>query len=293
MSHLRVSPRHLGQMEIDDFCPRCFWYQVHMEFKMPFNGIMPGIMFNLDIFEKKIVDAYFAREEKLPKWLASLNCTTTVDFPSKMMQEFPDLDITLVGMPDAVFGNRRGKLIVVDYKSAHYKGDDDHFMPAYEIQLLGYAHLLESNGVGKVEGAALVYFQNSLKDYGQKPLELLTEKGFSAPFETRIHHVDLDMEDLEPLLVRIREVADTAMPPQGLEHCKDCGRLEQLLDFEVRMRDGQDSLRRRDQLFKHVYLPRILEDRDRAKRAGKDMEEDEFLNMSDAQYDARPASWDL
>jgi hypothetical protein len=293
MIHRRVSPRHLGQMQSDGFCPRCFWYLVRMNFRMPFDRPMPGIMYHLDIFEKGLVDAYYAIHQKLPKWLDSLGCATTVEFPRKMTQEFPDLNITMVGMLDAVFARPNGKLVAVDYKSAHYKGDDDPYLPIYKIQLLGYSHLLESNGIGSVESAALVYFQNNLNDYKEKPLELLAKDGMTVPFDVKIHKVDIDMADLKPLLIKFRDFADAANPPEGLEKCKDCGRLELLLDFEVKMRDGQDSLRRTDQLFRQVYLPRLLADRDRAKRAGKDMEEDEFLNMSDEQYDARPAGWGL
>ncbi len=137
MSHLRVSPRHLGQMQLDTFCPRCFWYLVQMDFKLPFDRPMPGIMYNLDAFEKAIVDAHFGSKDRAPKWLEPLGCKAPVEFPAKMTQEFPDLDITLVGMPDAVFSKSNGNLVLVDYKTAGYKGDDDPFMPTYETQLLG------------------------------------------------------------------------------------------------------------------------------------------------------------
>src|SRR4051812_47267371 len=101
MSHLRVSPRHLGQMQLNTFCPRCYWYQVQMSFRMPFDSPMPGIMFHLDTFEKKLVDAYFENFDKAPKWLKQLDCDSVVDFPTKMTQEFPKYNVTLVGMPDA------------------------------------------------------------------------------------------------------------------------------------------------------------------------------------------------
>jgi hypothetical protein len=51
-------------------------------------------------------------------------------------------------------------------------------------------------------------------------------------------------------------------PQQCLEKCNDCARLEQLLEFEERVRNRQDSPQRTDSLFKQVYLPRILADRE-------------------------------
>lgn len=48
----------LGRQLLQDFCERCYWYLLKVNFKLPFEFGMPGIMYNLDIFEKKIVRAY-------------------------------------------------------------------------------------------------------------------------------------------------------------------------------------------------------------------------------------------
>jgi len=107
---IRVSPRHLGQMRRSDFCPRCFWYSVALGFRHPFDMPMAGIMYNLDIFEKALVEAHFVAKGTGPKWLSSLGCSKPVSFPRKMTQEFPSLGLTLVGMPDAVFAKKDGSL---------------------------------------------------------------------------------------------------------------------------------------------------------------------------------------
>src|ERR1019366_8557814 len=121
MGHLRVSPRHLGQMQLANFCDRCFFYQVQLNFHLPFDRPMPGIMYNMDLFEKRIVRVHLDEHGKLPRWLDSLDCISTVEFPPKMTIEFPDLDVTLVGMPDEVFRKRNNNLYLVDYKTARYK----------------------------------------------------------------------------------------------------------------------------------------------------------------------------
>lgn len=264
-----------------------------MNFKMPFDRPMPGILYNLDIFEKNLVSAHFAAKGKAPEWLSPLRCAREVDFPRKLIQEFPDLNITMVGMPDAVFANPAGKLVLVDYKTARYKGEDDPFMPAYETQLLGYASMLAANGIGDVVSAALVYFHNIAKEYNDQPMKLFTEEGMTIPFEVKIHEVALNMKDLRPLLETIREYADTPNPPKGLIKCKDCGRLSELLKSAEDLRNMQDSKSRRDSYFRKVFHPTLVEHEVQARRAGLSLEkEDDWLLMDDVE-DARPAAWDL
>lgn len=269
MSHLRLSPRNLGQLLIDPFCPRCFWYQVQMNFRLPFDRPMPGIMFHLDHFEKRIVEEHFAVEDAAPEWLRELHLASPIDFPAKMTQEFPEYDITMVGMPDAVFLKKNGKLCLVDFKTAICHGTDDPFMPIYETQLMGYTHLLESNNVGTVDSAALVYFENKAKELQSHPLELLTDDGFFMPFGVQIHEVEIDRSALEPLLIRIRKVADEENPPTGLDKCKDCAKLQSLLDKEQKMRDYQEFCKRQRSHFRNYIYPKLSLDRQMARVAWK------------------------
>jgi hypothetical protein len=60
---------------------------------------MPGIMYHMDMFEKKLIDAHFAVKDAAPKWLSSLGCQDSADFPAKMTQDFPEYGLTLVGNP--------------------------------------------------------------------------------------------------------------------------------------------------------------------------------------------------
>jgi hypothetical protein len=264
-----------------------------MGFRMPFDSPMPGIMFHLDAFEKKIVDAYFENFDKAPKWLKQLDCDSVVDFPTKMTQEFPKYDITLVGMPDAVFGKTNGKLCLVDYKSATYKGDDDPFMPSYVTQLLGYTHLLESNGIGEVDSAALVYFENKLKEHETDPIALLSDDGFEVPFEVKIHEVKVDRPALFPLLKKIRGFADKYYPPTGLDKCKNCARLQALLDAEERMLNYQEEGRKRDDLYRKVTYPALMQDKQKARNAWNFDVDEEFICISPEAGNSLPASWDV
>jgi hypothetical protein len=241
-NHYRFSPRYLGKMRQTVFCPHCFWYLVALGFHPPFEMPMAGIMYNLDNFEKNIVDAHFAKYGKLPAWLCELNCVEPVSFPAKMTCEFPSYGMTMVGKPDAVFRKEDGTLYLVDYKSARYKGEDDPFLPCYETQLLGYAHLLEACGVGEVTSAALVYFQNMLADFKEAPLKLFTKEGFQVPFGVKIHPVKLDRDELDPLVKRLRKFVDMSAPPSGSEGCKDCEALDRLFALELKRRNIEKSL---------------------------------------------------
>jgi hypothetical protein len=254
---IRVSPRHLGQMRRADFCPYCFWYSIALGFRHPWDMPMPGIMYNMDGFEKRIVDAHFQAKSALPKWLTSLGCVEPVSFPRKMTQEYPELGLTLVGMPDAVFSKEDGSLCVVDYKTAKCKGADDPFMPGYEVQLWGYAQLLEHNQIGTVSSAAIVYFENTLADYGEKSLDLLTTNGLQVPFGVKIHPVDLDLDELNSLLKTFREYAYMPEPPNGGENCKTCQRLERLFAIKqgLRAKEGTiGALQDSDRVFLHSQM---------------------------------------
>lgn len=293
MSAIRISPRHLGKMNSPGFCARCFWFLILVGFKAPFAFPMPGIMHNLDRFEKKLVEAYFAKKGALPRWLSKLNCTETVDFPAKMTMEFPKHELTLVGMPDAVFRKKDGTLYLVDYKTARCKGDDDPFMPTYATQLLGYAELLENAGLGDVTSAALVYFENQVSAYSEDPLSLLSDEGFTVPMKATIHSVELDRKALKPLLKRFREYADLSAPPEGLSGCKDCEGIDQWFDTEMRRRNSAKTLRTADSSSRRVIIGHILRDHQERLVAGSGRWEEELRFRGTDCFDSTPADWDI
>lgn len=291
-SSLRVSPRYLGRMLLDSFCPRCLFYQIMLRFHAPFEMPMPGLMYHLDIFEKRFVDAYLAANGELPPGMQKLRCTEAVSVPRKLTAEFPEFDLTLVGMLDAVFRRRDDTLVVVDYKTAICRGEDDPFLPAYKVQLLGYAELLEQAEIGQVTAAALVYFENQSKDYREKPLDLATDTGFSLPFTITAVPVELDRKALKPLMKRFREIADLHLPPKGREGCKDCARLQYLLDDESNRRSVEDRQRNRDGLAR-VTSRRLQAERELALRGWSGSEEPLLVSPDLSLADSTPGPTDL
>ncbi len=292
---IRVSPRHLGQMRRPNFCGHCFWYSVALGFRHPFDMSMPGILFNMDRFEKILVEAHFKSHKSAPKWLLSLGCKEPIAFTAKMTEDLPKLGLTLVGMPDAVFKKKDGSLVLVDYKTAKYKGADDPFMPIYETQLWGYARLLEHAGVGTVSSAALVYFANTLSDYGEKSLDLLTSEGLRVPFAVQIHEVKLDLPALNPLLKAFRDYADRSAPPESVDGCKVCKRLNLLFDLEYKRRNTEKTAERLENSDSAMlsYLTRTWEDERHQSRALESIGwEGNLADSMSHVTDCIPAAWD-
>ncbi len=208
-----------------------------------------------------------------------------------MVVSIEEFDIDLVGMPDEVFVKADETLYLVDYKTAKNKEGSDPFMPFYSTQLLGYQYLLKESGIGDVSSASLVYFSNGLEAYKECPLKLLTKKGISVPFEVSIHEVELNPDDLWPLLQCVRDCVDLNSPPEGLEGCKDCQKLQPLLDMEYKMRDAEERFRQASDYGRMQWREKEQR-RDKAKLAGSDV-----LSLTDSIVDGyteyAPYSWDL
>jgi hypothetical protein len=279
-----------------DFCERCFCFSIGLGFRPPFDMPMPGIMHNLDRFEKLLVQAQFKAKSIAPKWLSSLGCVEPVAFPAKMTMEFPKYGLTLVGMPDEVFCDADGSLILVDYKSAKCKGDDDPFMSCYRTQLLGYTILLEHHRIGTVKKAALIYFENLLADYKEKPLDLLTNDGMRVPFAVKIHEVEIHRKALEPMLKAFRAYADAATLPEGREGCKICERLHVLFDVERSFHSSEkiiDGLHNQDASTIYAHLE-VADAKRREARARESRGwEDDHTDALSEDIDCVPSVCDL
>lgn len=296
MDHIRISPRHLGKMKMQDFCEKCYVVWIASGFKPPFEFPVPGIMYNLDIFEKQLVDSCFAENGYFPKWLKSLGCVEPIQFPRKMTKDYDEFALTLVGMPDAIFKKRDGSLCVVDYKSAKYKDGNSPLIPAYEVQLLGYAELAEHYKLGKVSSAALVYFENQLTDYKENPLVLLEDEGFTVPFSVEIHKAPLDRKELKQLLKAFRKYADMYTMPAGREACKNCAKIQSMVETYERLEKRGRALN--DLLLgdRNTLLQRAAmfqqDQQERVALASRNWEAD-LEDAMDIDVDVVPAVWDM
>ena len=70
MSEITLSAKQLDFLCKPGACPRCFWILSRVGHKLPFEKFA-GIVFYMDSFEKGLVDTYFEKHGKLPKWLSA------------------------------------------------------------------------------------------------------------------------------------------------------------------------------------------------------------------------------
>ena len=158
---VRISAKNLGQLALPDYCPRCFWIKLKLQFKLPFQ-IFPGIFSTIDSYSKKITWQYFDKHKTVPPWFKSFgNFTGLLPVPhwSKFFIVDSKIGIKLNGMPDDIFIMADGRYFIVDYKTAKFSDAQDALLPLYVVQLNGYAYIFEKMGMGKVGGLGLCYYE--------------------------------------------------------------------------------------------------------------------------------------
>jgi len=144
---IRISGKDLGAVALADFCPRCFWIKLHNKGQIPFQ-IFPGIFSSIDAYTKRVVHAWFDESGSPPPWLKELDGVTGYKEPPtfhKFNTIVDEFDINLTGSPDGVFVRNDGSLMIVDYKTAKFTGNQDNLHPMYEAQLNAYALAFDSS----------------------------------------------------------------------------------------------------------------------------------------------------
>ncbi|MCR4263400.1 MAG: PD-(D/E)XK nuclease family protein [Candidatus Roizmanbacteria bacterium] len=204
-----ISGKDLGQLALDDFCPRCFWLERHNG-KSP--QIFPGIFSTLDSLTKKSVRRSYAERSRQPDWLPFADIKRVVDFKQiKIPVEHGDW--ILSGTPDDVFQLTDGTFFIADYKTAKYSANQDRLIPMYRVQLNAYAYALPEQGISPISRLALVYCEPSEN--------LDTDTDFKLSFTINQHEIPLDTSEIPKLLLKAREILDSAKPPPANPSCKN------------------------------------------------------------------------
>ena len=139
-------------------------------------------------------------------------------------------NVTLTGVPDLVFQKSDNSFCIVDYKTARYTANQDELMPVYQIQLNGYAYIAEKLGDKPVKELYLVYFEPPHSDrYLELTVKYTTNDGFEMPFKPTIHRIKKNTEEVEKLIAKADRLYKMNSPPKGLDNCKDCKRLDDLI----------------------------------------------------------------
>ena len=122
MEQLRISGKHLGELSMKDFCPRCFWIKIHCK-NLPFQ-IFPGIFSSIDSYSKKITNRHFEKNKVVPDWINSIGeIESIVKVPSlnKFFVDDEETQIHLTGVPDEMF-QLKNKSFFRDVKKIRREG---------------------------------------------------------------------------------------------------------------------------------------------------------------------------
>ena len=203
-----ISGKDLGQLALDDFCPRCFWLE---RYNGKYPQIFPGIFSTLDSLTKRSVKRSFAERSRQPDWLPFADIERAVDFKQiKIPTAFGGW--ILSGTPDDVFQLTDGTFFIVDYKTAKYSVNQDDLLPMYRVQLNAYAYALPRQGISPISRLALLYCE---------PGESLdTDDDFKLTFAINTREIPLDTSEIPKLLLRAREILSSPTPPPAHPSCK-------------------------------------------------------------------------
>lgn len=227
---IRISAKNLGDVALPNFCPRCFWVKLKSEFRLPYT-IFPGIFSSIDAYTKKVVHGWLDQEKSVPSWLSELGDIVGYKNPphySKFKVVDETTNILLRGTADGILVRPDDSHVVVDYKTAKFTNTQDELFPMYATQLNAYARMAENCGFSPVSGIAIIYFEPVTNEVGG---ENYNDDGFGMDFSSHVVPVDLNTDSIAPLLAMTREIFEEATPPPSHGGCKDCEKLEVVLDM--------------------------------------------------------------
>lgn len=211
-----ISAKDLGQLALDEFCPRCFWLERYFG-KAP--SIFPGIFNTLDSLSKKSTKRSFFQRDQLPEWLPLKNIKKQVKIPSLSVPVLEHGNWTLTGRPDDVFELSDGSFHVIDYKTAKFTEKQDSLSPMYGVQLNAYAFALPFYNIKPISKLSLIYCEPSE--------DLDTDQDFKLTFKTNVRDIEVNIDIIPVLLKRAREILNSKNPPKGRFGCNGiCSWLE-------------------------------------------------------------------
>jgi PD-(D/E)XK nuclease superfamily len=228
---LTISAKTLGAVDMPDFCPRCFWLEMHAE-GFPYQ-IFPGIFSSIDSYGKRLVHGWFDRHQSAPPWLRELGDLQSYRNPphfSKFRLEDRETNIVLRGTPDGILVRRDESYVIVDYKTARFTAHQDELFPMYDTQLNAYAFIAEPYGFSPVSGLALVYTEPVTDNAAVAKEANLTQAGFVMEFWAHIVPVDLKPKKIPALLRKVREIYDLKRPPKSRAGCANCALMKNLIE---------------------------------------------------------------
>lgn len=227
MGYVRSKPYSPGQKEpyklsrsrIELFvqCPRCFWLDERLKIKRP-SGPPFQINKAIDELLKKEFDRY--RKDKKPHPLMIQFGVQAVPYENNDLDKwrqnfigvqalFEPANLLIFGAVDDVWVNKKGELIVVDYKATSKQADitiDAEWQKSYKRQMEIYQWLLRKNNF-KVNNTGYFVYANGRMDVD----------GFNDKVEFRTKVIPYTGNDawIDDTLIQMKQCLDGAMPETG------------------------------------------------------------------------------
>lgn len=228
---LRISGKVIAQLNMPDFCPRCFWVNQKAK-NLPYQ-IFPGIFSSIDAYTKRVMHAWFDNNNDAPAWLPELQGVTgylKAPHWSKFKRLDPVTGITVSGAVDDLFTHIDGTEIIPDYKTAKFTANADKLFPLYVGQLNAYKWIREGTEGTTVSSLPLIYCEPATGD-DDCTKSIFGVKGFSMGFTVKVIQAPIDDGLTQRLLVKAKKILDLDNLPVGADGCKDCEKLHNLIDI--------------------------------------------------------------
>jgi hypothetical protein len=244
MEAIRINARDLGQVLLDNFCERCFWFAKKFPLGQnhPFASPMPSIVSQADTYIKRVVNTHLQETGSLPSWLISelkgsflrLNFQSVRRVnPAKWQIRLFEAPCVLVGEADAIWEFPDGSWFIADYKMASMTQTQERLLPLYQAQLNAYAYLAQRLQRKTIAGLALIYFEPEHNTHAIADPDLLqrTMRQLMLGFRCTIVPVDSQTTGwVEDLCRQVFRILSSSTPPTGRQGCQGCQALSGWLE---------------------------------------------------------------
>jgi len=240
-------PFRLSRSKVDLFmlCPRCFYLDQRLGVSRP-----KSFPFNLnnavDTLLKKEFDIHRLAESVHP--LVKEYGLDAVPFKHELMDTWRDAlkngisfhhedsNLLLRGGVDDVWINKKGEIIIVDYKATSKETEvtlDADWQDGYKRQMEIYQWLFDQNGF-KVSPTGYFVYVNGKTDRASFDARL--------DFDAKLIPYEGDRSWIPAVLVKIRKCLEDARIPAATEDCEYCGYVKAVKTAEIeRYKANQDS----------------------------------------------------
>jgi hypothetical protein len=229
MENLRISAKNLGQVALEDFCPRCYWIKLKTNFKLPYQSF-PGIFSSIDAYTKHCIH-HVIDGNNHPQWLCDIGNVIAyepVHHWSKNKYFDPKSNITLHGAPDDIWKLADGTKVIPDFKTAKHTDTQDKLFLLYEVQANVYNVLMTQDT--KVDARLCLIYMEPVTE-ASAACDNIIDQGFRMCFNAVVVPVVTDKKIVRNALTITRDIFEMACPPDSRVGCKDCEATEKVVNL--------------------------------------------------------------